>query len=346
MALTPPSDVVLVALESLLQVPADWIGDRVRAAQEGRYNSWTIPKGDGRVRRISAPADELKELQKVLLESLLYRGPLSPFAHGFIPGRSIVTNARAHLPDPKGLLSLDLENAYPSVSASRVRHSLEWALGYHVKHSLPIIDSKGATYRELFDLLTDICCYKGCLPQGAPTSGMVLNLACAPLDRICTRLVGSWQARLPGLTYTRYADDLTFTAETEISTEFESDVLRSIKPTGFRVNPRKISRHTVSHAAIVICGVRIQDGQIGLPRATLRRYRAMFFQSLAYNPSDTPKEVRDILYGSLGLLRMIYQSCPTVLESSLRVMLNHHASWLSLVPRSKPRIHVRPYGFQ
>ena len=54
-------------------------------------------------------------------------------------------------------------------------------------------------------VISQIACYKGKLPQGAPTSPILTNMVCAPLDTQLTKL-----AKKYNLQYSRYADDITF----------------------------------------------------------------------------------------------------------------------------------------
>jgi hypothetical protein len=341
MAITRISRVVLGTLEALLEVPSDQIVQAWSLAVAGRYRSWRIPKGDGRTRRIDAPPDELKHVQQALLEYVLYRAPISPLAHGFVPARSIVTNAKVHATTAKALLSLDLENAYPSVSRGRTKNALEWGLGWFIKVSYPELTRP--LRNELFDVLSDICCYKGCLPQGAPSSGMVLNLACAGLDRRCTRLVRASAAEMPNLRYTRYADDLTFTSSEPIPRVFREKAIQQIAECGFRVNTRKIEHYEAKEADIVICGVRLHGGQPTLPRKVLRRYRAMLFQALAYEPDQVPPDLRHYLRGALGFLTMVCPACPPSLEQAVQAFLQHHRPWLAAPRRPSARPSLLPY---
>jgi RNA-directed DNA polymerase len=341
MAINRISRTVLASLESLLELSADQIVRGWSLAVAGRYRSWRIPKGDGRTRRIDSPPPDLKLVQQAMLEYVLYRAPVSPLAHGFMPARSIVTNAQVHQHTARAILSLDLEDAYPSVSRLRARRALEWGLGWFIKVSYPELTRP--LRGELFEVLTDICCYKGCLPQGAPTSGMVLNLACAGLDRRCTRLVRTHEKDLPELRYSRYADDLTFTASQTIPQTFLEKALKLISASGFRANMRKIERYEQKDADLVICGVRIHDGQLTLPRKVLRRYRAMLFQALAYEPNNVPPEVRHYLRGALGFLTMVCPACPPSLEASFQALLQHHRPWLTAPRRPAARPALLPY---
>jgi hypothetical protein len=311
-------------------------------SRQGGYRAFDIPRGDGRTRRIHEPLDPLREVQQGLLQSVLYRAPISPLAHGFVPGRSIVTNARAHLATAKAILSLDLENAFPSTSAQRLRAALEWGLGWFMRCSFPRLNKPAR--QEFFGVLTDLCCHEGRLPQGAPTSGMALNVACASLDRRCTLIVRRNPERIPDLRYTRYADDLTFTASAEIPGNFRDRVIHAIRHEGFRVNLRKEKHYTARNADLVICGVRLHNGNLTLPREVLRRYRALFFQALAYDPANVPPDVRDYLRGAIGFLTMVCPTCPPPLEEAFRALLRHHGAWLRAVRRSSPVANLLPYA--
>jgi hypothetical protein len=335
----PPQ--VFATLAELTALPADQVEAAWRLCQENGYRTWQIPKGDGRTRRIDEPAEPLRRVQQALLESVLSRAPVSPLAHGFVPGRSIVTNARAHLATAKAILNLDLENAFPSVTWERVRMALEWALGWFVRCSFPRLGKSAR--QEFFRVLADLCCHGRRLPQGAPTSGMALNVACASLDRRCTLIVRHNPDGLKDLRYTRYADDLTFTSAEEIPGTFRDRVVHAIRHEGFRVNGRKVKHYTDRNADLVICGVRLHQGGLTLPREVLRRYRAIFFQALAYDPANVPAEVRHYLRGAIGFLTMVCPTCPRSLEEPFRALLHHHASWLRAVRRSCPVADLLPY---
>lgn len=329
-----PPEVFQALGELVLVTPADleraW---RLATSGEG-YRTWHIPRGDGRTRRIDAPVRDLRAAQQQLLARALYRVPVSPVAHGFVPGRSIVTNARVHLPTAKAVLSLDLENAFPSTSADRVRRAVVWGLGWLVRSSYPRLVKESRA--DLFDVVTDLCCHNGRLPQGAPTSGAALNAACAGLDRRCTILVRENPDGLPELRYTRYADDLTFTSAAEISGTFRERVVRAVRAEGYRVNPRKVHHYASRDRDLVICGVRLHAGELTLPKEVIRRYRAMFYQALAYDPAAVPDEVRNHLHGAIGFLSMVCPTCPAALREPFQAVVARHGAWLRPARRSEP----------
>lgn len=339
-----PSPRILQALVDLTQLSEDEVRAGVFAVGPGGYQTWTIPKGNGRRRRIHAPVAELKLLQEAILHAVLYRAPISPCAHGFVPGRSIVTNARVHAPHAKALLSVDLEDAYPSVSTRRVRSSLEWAVGRYVKDLFPGMAL--ADRRSVFDVLAEICTVGGALPQGAPTSGMILNFACARVDRLAMQLVREYRPHLPGLRYSRYADDLTFSAAVEFPQDAEDRVATAVLRSGFRVNRRKVERYGQRHRDLVVCGIRIRNGHLTLSRERLRKYRALFHQALRFPPDAVPSDVRDRITGTLGFLTMVTPACPRLLEGPLRRLVGHHGAWLcARQPPSAPTGAFLPYGF-
>ena len=322
----PPSAESLDALGRLITLGRSEIEVGVAAALARAYQSFQVPKGNGRSRRLDVPAPELRRLQRFLLHDLLSRAPLSPFAHGFAPGRSIVTNARVHVATARSLLSLDLEDAYPSVSRDRVRAVLEWFVGPQIKSALPT-QSK-AQRGQVCDLVADLCCFRDALPQGAPTSGALLNLVCARLDRLCAQLLRRYRSAIPDLRYSRYADDLSFTTSAELPKVFTAEAATAILRSGFRPNRRKTRLSSAEGGDLVICGIRLHQGELGLPRKQIRRYRSLFHRVLALEPASVPIELRQVVNGTLGFLTMVTPECPAMLEGPLTSLLARHASWL------------------
>jgi RNA-directed DNA polymerase len=155
------------------------------------YRHYTIAKRSGGLREISEPLPSLKEIQRWILDNILYKCSVSNFAKGFVPERSIRENARFHRNQPK-VLSLDLEDFFPSIKGGRVYNFFK-RLGYQPK---------------VAHLLTKLCTLNGSLPQGAPTSPALSNIISLRLDK---RLSGF--ALKEKIRYTRYADDITFSGD-------------------------------------------------------------------------------------------------------------------------------------
>jgi len=163
------------------------------------YVEFEIPKAKGGTRRIAAPRGPLRKVQRVLLAQILAKVPVHDACHGFVAGRSTVTNARPHA-NAALVVKLDLKDFFPTVHYRRVKGLFEH-LGYNAEVAGTLAGL--TTYRPKLDGVRVV--WPGMLPQGAPTSPALANLACRRLDRRLERLAHKY-----GAVYTRYADDLTF----------------------------------------------------------------------------------------------------------------------------------------
>jgi len=184
---------------------------RPQSAKEAHYHFKWIRKRSGGHRLIEAPKQTLKQVQEKILREILDRVPAHPAVHGFVRGRSILTNAQPHI-GKRFLLKMDLENFYPTVRYSRVV-SIFRSLGYSREVSLWLArlttSCAPSSLKVPFGESSSIWRYlPRHLPQGAPTSPALANLSAFPLD---VRLDGL--AKTYHLRYTRYADDLTFSGD-------------------------------------------------------------------------------------------------------------------------------------
>jgi hypothetical protein len=205
-----------------LQWYADLRGLQRAATQEQlrhyRY-SWR-PSSRRPARLIEAPKDRLKLIQRRILRDVLAVVPASPIAHGYVTGRSALTAADAHV-GAEVLVQFDLASFFPSVGFGRVRAIFE-TLGYPpavardlaglttTATPLSVLRSRpmpaAPTAAQLTDRFhADRRLATPHLPQGAPTSPALANLACFRLDRRLAGLAKAFDASV-----TRYADDITF----------------------------------------------------------------------------------------------------------------------------------------
>lgn len=154
------------------------------------YHSFEIPKKDGTYRKISAPVNKWKQVQKklALILSEVYEPKIC--AYGFIKEKNILGNASQHARRVM-VFNIDLDNFFTQIHFGRVRGMLmkpPYSLG-----------------EEAATTIAQIACVKGVLPQGAPSSPIITNMICTPLDNALMKL-----AKKEGCVYTRYADDITF----------------------------------------------------------------------------------------------------------------------------------------
>ncbi len=112
-----------------------------------QYLTYKLPKKSGGFRLIAQPSREMKALQAWVLRSILDKLVSSSACKGFERGSSTADNARAHI-GANAILTFDIEDFYPSVSAGRV-FSVFRTLGYDKRVS--------AT-------LTSVCVFRDQLP--------------------------------------------------------------------------------------------------------------------------------------------------------------------------------------
>lgn len=208
------------------------------------YRTFSIPKKSGGKRYISAPMPQLKSLQEWILRNILVRMPVHEAAHGFVHGRSIISNAAAHT-NSEFVFSMDLKDFFPTLTFRRVKGIFR-AMGYFEgiatifalictdcpRQAVKIKDMDSGEEKWVH-----VAVGPRCLPQGSPASPMLTNLASMRLDR---RLTGFAQKH--GLRFTRYADDLTFSVEkgkTHKKEWLQKIVTMIVEKEGFRVHPTK-----------------------------------------------------------------------------------------------------------
>lgn len=195
----------------------EWIS-RTLPVGEGRlYDRWPSRKKHGGLREIFEPLTPFDAITKNLHRSftglLPYEAP--DHVHGFVHGRSTVSNASQHL-GKKCVLRVDLEDFFPSITTAMTKASL-WENGYEEKAS---------------ELAVSIVTIAGKLPIGLSTSPFLSNMVFLSTDRSLAEY-----AQSEGLSFTRYADDLTFSGE--VTNRHRDDIYRILDDTGWSVNTRK-----------------------------------------------------------------------------------------------------------
>lgn len=228
----------------------------------GLYRIFRIPKANGKVRIIHAPCDELKTKQRTLLENEYRTGiGAGPYAMGFVRKRSIRNHALSHV-GKRYVVEIDIKDFFPSV---RPRHVVDaWKFERFLpseiaSRGMPI---DGMDWKRLVPPiglieLAFIRNHRGeyCLPQGSPLSGYLANLAMKPYDfKIAKLLKGRFQP-CERAGYSRYADNLAFSAESKrIIPIARHAVERILANAGFQINLAKFKVMRQSSRQR-ICGV-------------------------------------------------------------------------------------------
>ena len=239
------------------------------------YQRFKIPKKTGGERLISAPMPRLKRAQRWILDNILNLVEVHDAAHGFRPGRSIVTNAAPHV-QAHVVVNLDLEDFFPTVTYQRIKGVFR-KLGYSeaVATMLALLCSEAETDTVRLDGQTYYVAQgERFLPQGAPSSPAITNIICRGLD---TRLNGL--AKSLGFIYTRYADDLTFSGSKDVADNVGRLLRRTkfiVGDENFRVHPGK-TRIFRQGRRQEVTGLTVNQ-RVNVSRKTLRNFRATLFQ--------------------------------------------------------------------
>jgi RNA-directed DNA polymerase len=253
------------------------------------YRRTSIPKRNGNFRIIHSPRAPLRPVQNWILRSVLCGFEPPDAAHGFTTGRSIVTNAANHQ-GRRIVLTVDIADFFPSVKYTIVRRGFQ-QLGY--------------PYSVAVDL-ANLCTLKGALPQGAPTSPALSNMACVRLDKRLTGLAASL-----GHNYSRYADDLTFSSNDQRLPSILPFLREILAEEGFKLREDK-TRISRAGQRQLVNGIVVNEAAT-LPRRHIRILRAALHRLQAQGrdavhvASSRPgsRDSIKVLDGHLAFLKMI-----------------------------------------
>lgn len=262
------------------------------------YVDFEVPKRSGGVRRISAPRQRLKEVQRALLDQVLARMTPHPAAHGFIEGRSTVSNAEPHV-GATAVVRVDLEDFFPTVHYRRVK-GLFLAHGYG--DEVAGVLAGLTTHRAKLPDGTVV--WPGVLPQGAPTSPAIANLVCRRMDARLTALARRFSA-----TYTRYADDLSFSFREppERLGRFFWWLNAILQQEGFAENGKK-RRVMRQGSRQRVTGLTVNQ-RVSIPREERRRFKAILANCRQHGVASQARGRPDFehwLRGYAAYVRMVH----------------------------------------
>lgn len=243
-----------------------------KVSKISHYHVFEVPKKSGGKRRISAPKKRLKNLQCWVLETILNRLSTGEAVHGFVRDRSIVTNAAPHLKKDI-IINVDLKDFFPTISYGRVK-GLFRTFGY--SEQLATIFALICTQPDTDEVTMDGVRYyvqKGSryLPQGSPASPAISNLLAYKLDKKIQGLADKLQ-----FTYTRYADDLTFSASAASGGNIARLLYflkKIVASEGFTLHPEKtqIMRRGGQQK---VTGIVVNE-KLNIVRTELHKFRAL-----------------------------------------------------------------------
>ncbi len=292
---------------------------RPESPKHAHYHFRWIPKKDGTFRLIESPKTNTKMIQYRIYEEILDRIAIHSAAHGFVPGRSIITNASPHV-GQYCVVKMDLVNFYANVSFSRVvsifrslgysREAAIW-LTYLTTSSLPTnMEFPENTPGALLPYL------RHHLPQGAPTSPALANLSAYVLDLRLSGLAKSF-----GINYTRYADDLTFSGSKDFSVSlsvFIPLVKKIIREERFWYHYKKLKVFRQNQRQSVT-GVVVNE-KLNVNRKTYDQLKAILFNCIQTGPASQNRDNHSDFYAHLaGRIAHIKQLNPNRAEKLQRL---------------------------
>ena len=169
--------------------------------------------------------------------------------HGYVPGRSILTNAKAHA-GAAFIVKADIADFFRAITAETVERRLrDLGLG-----------------KRCAELLARVSCIEGRLGLGIATAPTLANLVASELDTAFIKLALQTES-----VYTRYADDLTFSgARVPPSQNDISEVLESHR---FGLAEGKFCKKKRGQA-VVVTGLTVVDpDRPRVPKKFKRRIR-------------------------------------------------------------------------
>jgi RNA-directed DNA polymerase len=262
-------------LSQLTGAPWRYLRD-IAARRRDPYVDIDRPKRDGRTRSISSPEPFLMDVQRWVLHHVLSACDVHPSSYAYQRDRSIVHCARMHL-GARWLIKLDVHDFFETIQERRV-YPIFRRLGYARLLSLELTRlctrvSPSEPVRRVYHKYQGRAPYsvdaEGHLPQGAPTSGALANVVAIGVDSKLSRL-----AQREGLVYTRYSDDLVFSAGRDFSRGRAADVVRRasaiLASDGFAAHRAK-TRIVPPGARHVILGLLVDEEQVRLSPEFKRR---------------------------------------------------------------------------
>lgn len=258
-----------------------WLSFNREVDTGSHYHFWTVPKRDGGRRLISSPKPDLKSAQTWIARNITEHLPIHGAAHGFVPGRSTVTNAAVHA-GATIVFKFDIRDFYPSVTVNRVKGLLRKA-GYNEQVATLMALLCTEFPREELNLRGQRCYVatgpRG-LPQGAPTSPSITNALAMRLDCRLSGLSKSLKLR-----YSRYADDLTFSwhgGATEAPVKrIKASVTKIVANEGFAIKESKtrILRHGRRQRVTGLVVNKSDTGEAArVPRFKMRELRTAIYK--------------------------------------------------------------------
>ncbi|HBQ5881117.1 retron St85 family RNA-directed DNA polymerase [Klebsiella pneumoniae] len=259
-----------------IEIPYQDIGiSRIKLASSARrsplkYKVYKIPKRHSGVRVIAQPTPEVKDLQRKLVEFLRTQLTVHPCATAYEPGKGIRENALRHV-NNRYLLKMDFSNFFNSIKPEMFKNAL-------LHDSVEIDDNTLILLINIFFWCPGKkLSGKLVLSVGAPSSPFISNYVMKKFDQLLSEICAK-----AGITYTRYADDMTFSTQREnVLFMLKEQIATLLAQSGYEnitINESKTVFSSKAHNRHVTGVTLTNDNQLSVGRKNKRYASSLIFR--------------------------------------------------------------------
>ena len=227
------------------------------------YKLIMLRKKNGGLRYIYSPDANLKHAQLQILKNILNNIKISPYATAYVKGKNLKDNAKPHT-NHKYLLKMDITDFFGSITYLQV---------------LSTAFNRKRFPTQIGAMLSSLCCLNDVLPQGAPTSPALSNIVMKNFDDI----IGAW-CKKRNITYTRYCDDLTFSANSPLYNAYIK-VKNMLEERGFELNEEK-TKFITNSSSQRVTGLTVNE-KVSIPKEYKRQLRQEVYYVIKYGLADS-----------------------------------------------------------
>lgn len=273
------------------------------------YRTFCISKRRGGLRTISAPNNRLKEIQECI------RILLTEINYSSYP--TIVNNAECHV-GKDVVYNMDIKDFYPSINAAQITASLISLKYFNCSYEVALLLSSVVTMRSESGLPI--------LPQGAPSSPIVAEIVVRRLDARISKY-----AKLNNFSYSRYADDITFScSKKQPWRKHAKMIMNTISSEGFTINEKK-TRVSFYYQRQEVTGLTV-NSKVNLSKTYIKQLRTIIhnwekdgnmmasnkfithYSNNRLNSEWNQPKMENVVEGKLSYLKMV--RCHTLLGKS------------------------------
>ena len=257
----------------------------------------TIKKYNGDLREIYVPNDHLKEIQRWIVDEILYKCKVSNYTCSYVKNKSILNHAKTHIHlIDSWLITYDIVDFFPSIKKESIEN-IFFNIGYN---------------REVARALALLCSIEGELAQGFPTSPVLSNIYFENIDNVIATFCLE-----NNMKYSRYADDLAFSGEgfeipEKLKEELNSFLKSILIKSGLIINQKKTKVFT-NNQVKKLTGILIINNELKIPSKVKRFLSKEIYYCKKYGVEDHLIKTERInlanykgyLYGIAGYIRMV-----------------------------------------